>query len=99
MSSKYQKYHILLISCLIVATISIWGGTKGSLVLDDYQNFSPFLNIEKPNYSNIIFDNESGPLGRSVSMATFAFNHWLRGSLNSYDLKLTNLLIHLGNAL
>jgi hypothetical protein len=77
----------------------LWKGTDSPLVLDDFHNLAPLLNEKKPNYLNVILSNESGPLGRSVSMMTFAVNHWVRGSISAVDLKITNLFIHLTNAL
>lgn len=32
-------------------------------------------------------------------MATFVINHWIRGNINVFDIKLTNSFIHLANAL
>ncbi len=93
-----NKYHIFVFFCLSIGIFSLSGGTQGPLVLDDFRNLAPLLGPEQPDYSNVIFSNESGPLGRSISMATFAVNHWVRGNINVSDLKLTNLLIHLINA-
>ncbi len=95
----HYKYHLLLFVCLLVAFFTLWNGTNGPLVLDDFYNLAPLLNEENPDYSNIILSNESGPLGRSVSMATFVINHWIRGGVSVFELKLTNLFLHLNNAL
>jgi len=97
MNTIYFKYHFafILISLLTVAVI--WPGLAGPLVLDDYRNLSALINSSQIDYKNFIFGNESGLLGRSVAMASFAFNYWLDGELVIFNLKLTNLLIHLIN--
>ena len=93
------RYVISFLICLVFSMVICWSAIYGPLVLDDYQNLSGLININETNYTSIIFSNESGPLGRSVSMATFALNHWLSGGINVFHLKLTNLLIHFVNAL
>lgn len=98
MHFDHNKCHGILLLLLCVGFVSLWNGTKGPLILDDFRNLSPLINSDKPDYLNVIFSNESGPLGRSVSMATFAANHWIRDGIVASDLKVTNLIIHLINA-
>jgi len=88
----------LLAVMAIVLTIS-WQGLSGPLVFDDLPNLSPNFYETPPNYREFILDNDSGLFGRSVSMATFALNHRFRGDFTSFDLKATNLGIHIANGL
>ena len=90
---------VLLIGLLLCAAIYI-PGLAGPWLVDDEANlgvFNHFTPGQAP-YANIIASNPSGPLGRAVSMATFAANHAL-GLFSTPALKATNILIHLLNGL
>ena len=89
----------LLAGAIIVLLIISWQGLFGPLVFDDLTSLSPIANESLPDYRKFIFNNHSGPLGRSFSMATFATNHWLRDGFNNFDLKFTNLAIHITNGM
>lgn len=91
------RIHLLLLAAgmAIVAAI-IWPGLSGPLVFDDLTNLAPLLEAE-PVYRQAIMENNAGPIGRALTMATFALNHWVRGGIVIFDLKFTNLLIHLLN--
>jgi protein O-mannosyl-transferase len=94
MHKAYPLFFFLLMSLPV-----LWQGTSGPLVLDDFHNLAPLLNEENPDYSRVIFGNESGPLGRSISMLTFVVNHWSVGEIKPFDLKITNIFIHMVNGL
>lgn len=80
-----------------LATLSLyWSGLKGPFVFDDAYNLDPLKNWLAGQASplEVIFGNQSGVLGRPVSMATF----WLSaasGGYHPYPFKLGNLLIHI----
>lgn len=103
-STRLPPHHrfpllIMLIGLLVCAAIYI-PGLSGPWLVDDEANlegFTRFAQGQAP-YSDIILSNHSGPLGRAVSMATFAGNHAL-GLFSSPALKTTNLIIHLLNCL
>ncbi len=90
---------ILLTGLLLSAAIYL-PGLSGPWLVDDESNlgmFSHYAPGQAP-YADIIFSNPSGPLGRAVSMASFAGNHAL-GLFSTPALKATNLVIHLLNGL
>lgn len=85
---------LLLIICL--AGIAYWPGLTGPLVLDDDVNLGPvqaWMNGEIAA-AQVIFENHSGPLGRSVAMATFVATAAAFGT-SVFAFKATNLALHL----
>lgn len=99
MKLKLVFFKFLPVPALLVVTAFIlWPGLNGPLIYDDYPNLSQLIG-ENINYRSAVFENTAGPFGRSFTMATFVANHWLRGELLTFDLKLTNLFIHLLNGL
>ncbi len=92
-------YHLLIIALLILTPFLLSKGLTGPLVFDDYPNLSPLIQTNFSNYFEVIFNNQSGPLGRSVSMVSFVINDWLAQGMNIYQLKLTGFIIHLVNTL
>jgi len=92
--SRIDGFFICVVLVLLIVS---WQGLSGPLVFDDLPNLSPISAATPPHYSQFIFGNQSGALGRSVSMATFALNHWLSSGLEPFDLKITNLGIHVAN--
>ncbi len=90
--------YVFLITLFSVTSYVLWPGLEGPLIYDDYPNLSSLIgnNID---YKAAVFENTSGPFGRSFTMTTFVVNHWLKGHLIVFDLKFTNLLIHLLNGL
>ena len=94
--NKLVVIYILLL--IVTPLIVIWPGINGPLMLDDFWNLSPLLQ-DRPDYKAAIFENNAGTFGRIVTMASFAFNHWLHDELIVYDLKITNLFIHIVNGL
>ena len=74
-------HHCIFILVLLLTVTVIWPGLDGPLVFDDYNNLSQLINDSQVDYKKFIFENKSGPLGRSVSMISFAFNYWLDDEL------------------
>lgn len=91
---------LLLLLVMALAAVLYLPGLNGPWLLDDFYNLGPFLQHATGNapYRDIIFSNPSGPLGRSVAMASFAANHAL-GLFDTAALKATNLALHLVNGL
>lgn len=90
----------MLALCLIVAMV-YWPGMSGGFMFDDGPNITDnrTLGLFDGSLSSLFMaagDGISSPLGRPLSMASFALNlHF--GGLNPFGFKLVNLLIHLVN--
>ncbi len=99
MSGKYVISNSLPVLIILIFTIFVlWPGLDGPLVYDDHPNLAPLLKADA-DYKSTVFENKAGPFGRSVTMASFVLNHWLSGKLIPFELKITNLFIHLINGL
>lgn len=91
---------LALLVTLVLTACVYWPGLKGPLVFDDGANLQPINDwLEgRVGWMSVVFGNDSGTLGRSLSMASFVANVALLGP-DSWGLKLGNLLIHLINGL
>lgn len=81
----------------LLATLCLyWPGLKGPFVLDDLPNLSPLQQaIEgQAPARELIFGNQSGVLGRPLSMATLWFSA-VTGGMHPFPFKIGNLIIHL----
>lgn len=85
----------LLILAMAALAWIVWPGLRGPLIFDDLTSLAPLL-WDDPDY-RLPLRKIAGPLGRGITMATFVFNHWSRGELVSFDLRICNLLIHMLN--
>ena len=84
----------------LAALLSYWPGLSGPLLFDDEANLAPvgqWLEGEI-GVGKVIFGNESGLLGRPVSMASFVATAAAFGS-SVFAFKATNLAIHLAGGL
>lgn len=91
---------VLLLVALAVTGVVYSVGLSGPFVFDDIDNLRPlnrWLSGEL-SWLRVVLDNESGQLGRPISMASFVFNVWLFGP-SIWGFKVTNLVIHLVNGL
>lgn len=91
----------LLFFILVVTIACYLPGLTGSFIFDDGANIgqNPYLKIDSLDFASIrqaAFSGGAGPLGRPVSLASFAVNHYFSG-MDAYYFKLANLLIHLAN--
>ena len=82
---------------LLVAAI-YWPGLNGGFFFDDFANILEPAEIQLKSISieslrNLWESGKAGPLGRPVSLLTFALNYYLAGFNPAY-FKLTNLVIH-----
>lgn len=92
------SFVLFLTLFLVYLLFSI--GLNGPFLFDDIPNLSPLMNFggvtDLPSALYFVFGNESGPLGRPISMATFLLNDQTWPS-DPYSFKYTNLLFHLVN--
>lgn len=95
---KLNSQFFLVVIFLLFTGLILSPGLSGPYIYDDHKNLKDFTS-ENLRYVDAIFENKAGPLGRSITMATFVVNHWVKGELTPYDLKLTNLFIHLINGM
>lgn len=80
----------------VIATLCLLPAIQGPLQLDDTIHLEPILKwaSTKSDTLELVFGNDSGPLGRPVSMLSFLLNAATTGVL-IWPIKLTNLLLHL----
>lgn len=98
------KPHIksTLLLCIIAVTVACYlPGLTGHFIFDDGINIrlNPFLKINNLDFSALWQAATSGgtsPLGRPISIASFAVNHYFFG-MDPYYFKAVNLVIHLAN--
>ena len=99
-----QLLLILLVCAVLVATaIAYYPGLHGPFLFDDNPNIAdnPALRLGSLSPHELLraaFSSHAGLLYRPISMLSFAFNLYFFGA-NSFSFKLTNLIIHLINAL
>jgi hypothetical protein len=88
---------------LLILAIIYWPGLHGRFVFDDFPNIvnNSILQAVDGSLSSLIAAATSGtssPLGRPLSMATFALNFYFFGD-SPFSFKLTNLAIHMANSM
>lgn len=94
--------HRLAIPFVLLSLLSFavyWQGLDGGFIFDDHASIlgNPGLRAFDGSLSSLIAASQgdlSSPLGRPVSMASFALNYYFTGEA-PFHFKLTNLLIHL----
>lgn len=93
--SKWFLGFGILLSVFLVGAL-YWQGLKGPFLLDDFQTLQPAqmdtFSFEK--LLEICTTNTSGPLGRPLSLLTFALNDLAFGHA-PFSFKLINLALHL----
>lgn len=89
-------FFLTLLSVSFLVFIIYWQGLSGPFLLDDLQSIEPaqLTQFSWQELWEISLQNDSGPLGRPLSIASFALNHYFFG-LNPFYYKLVNLIIHL----
>lgn len=89
---------------LIAATSGVYlQGLHGGFLFDDFPNIvdNSVIHLSSLSISGLAGSLEgasAGPLGRPVSVISFALTHWLFG-LDPYAFKATNLVVHIVNSL
>lgn len=91
----------LLILALGLTALIYAPGLHSGFLFDDSINITenPKLHIKSLSWQEVqraVSSSNAGPLGRPVSMLSFAVNHALTG-LDPFYFKLTNLVVHLFN--
>ncbi|GIT82901.1 hypothetical protein VXQ04_02345 [Acinetobacter towneri] len=99
--TKNIKIYGLLCFSLIISYFIYHQGLLGDYVFDDVPNIldNTRLAITTLDYNTLkaaFFSGDAGPLGRPISMLSFALNHYFTG-FDPFYFKLTNLFIHLFN--
>ncbi|WP_051928254.1 hypothetical protein [Nitrosococcus oceani] len=94
-----QWPHLGLLLVLLLAWVMYSPGLTGGFLFDDEHNITAnqALQIEALSVESLrqaAFSTESGPLGRPLSLLSFAFNHYVSG-LDPYAFKQVNLFVHL----
>ena len=87
-------WTLLLFALLLCAAYA--AGLPGEFALDDAENFADLRRFERGDlgWQGVVAGNASGPLGRPLSMASFALTAALAG-LSPLSIKLGNLSLHL----
>lgn len=102
MKSRLQNMVVLTtLIAVAVSTAALYiPGLSGPWLVDDNYNLGTLKGFTPATapYREVVLGNDSGPLGRPVSMASFALNHVL-GLFDTTSLKAGNLLLHLLNGL
>ncbi|HEY3644236.1 MAG TPA: hypothetical protein VGM16_02765 [Gammaproteobacteria bacterium] len=95
---------LFLLLCLLAAVAVYSPGLKGDFALDDYTNVVDnsaiaIHHLDWESLSHAMFSFQAGPAMRPLSMLSFALNAYFTGPNDAGAFKLTNLTIHLLNAL
>lgn len=86
----------ILVGAMLATVLVYWAGLSGPFILDDAWNLKPVhaWTDGEASWQQVVLDNNSGTLGRPVSMASFLLSGWLGGHA-PFAFKLGNLLAHL----
>lgn len=95
--------YSLLIIILGFTAFLYWSGLFGDYVFDDPTNIldNQQIAISSLDFNSLKtawYSGDAGPLGRPISMLSFALNHYFTG-FEPFYFKLTNLFIHLFNGI
>lgn len=99
------RFRILTGALFLFATFAFAPGLSGPFLFDDYSNLidNSYIKITSLDAESIraaATSLESGPLGRPVSLISFAVNYYFAGHIRqAFPYKIVNLAIHLVNAL
>lgn len=97
----FLSFGSILLGLLLLVTY--WAGLFGDFAFDDYANIveNAALRMGVDSWASAVAaasSGASGPLGRPISMFSFALNYQLFGA-GPFSFKLTNLAIHYANSL
>lgn len=101
--SKKIIFYILLCSSIVITFLLYQKGLYGDYVFDDGVNILEnqklaITSLDVAALQTAWSSGDAGPLGRPISMLSFALNHYFTG-FDPFYFKLTNLFIHLINGL
>lgn len=94
---KTKTIHGLLIATLLALTAILYlPGLSGPFLLDDQESIEPARldSFSLSQWLAVSLANETGPMGRPATIATFALTHLFFGP-EPYAYKAINLIIHL----
>jgi len=89
----------------LAVLLAYWPELRGPFVFDDAENITanPAVALKSLGTDEVaaaLLANDSGPFKRPLASLTFALNHYFAGGFESaFPFKLTNVLIHIINAL
>ena len=100
--SKFGAW-LLLPLLAVLAFLVYQPGLQGYFLFDDYQNIvnNTLIKLHDLSLTSLegaAVSGQAGPLGRPLTMMSFAFDVYLHG-LDPYYFKLTNVCIHIVNGL
>jgi protein O-mannosyl-transferase len=99
----WVRWALPVLGMAVFVLLLYWPGLYGGFFFDDSVNFlePAEIRIKDLTLNSLLGAWESGyagPLGRPISMVSFALNHYFSGFIPFY-FKLTNVVIHLLNGL
>lgn len=99
----WVNWALPVLGMAILVVLLYWPGLSGGFFFDDSANFLEPVEIRIKDLSRGALlgaweSGNAGPLGRPISMVSFALNHYFVGFVPFY-FKLTNVVIHLLNGL
>ena len=101
MKAPLSGKQLYLAALVVVTALAYYPGLSGSFLFDDQTNIllNPTLSLFDGTFSSLLAasgNSLASPLGRPVSMASFALNLHFFGAA-PFSFKIANLLIHLLN--
>lgn len=99
--STIKRLHLLLLLSMVCTFLVYFSGLSGGFLFDDSGSLlnNESIRIDRLDSESLTaaaFSDIAGPLGRPISMLSFALNYYATG-FDAWYLKLTNLAIHLLN--
>ncbi len=102
-NNKFSTRHPVLLTLLLLLVAAVyWRGLTSNFMFDDFVNLDALANVDGSgifdrNLWDFVAGGSAGPLGRPLSLLTFALqaDAWPD---NPFAFKLVNLLIHLVNS-
>jgi hypothetical protein len=101
-----DKYRVAIYLglALVVTFAAYWPGLSGDWIFDDFPNIvdNPAVQPAHASIATLIHAALSSPASdfrRPLASLSFAANYLLAGSLDPFQMKLTNVVIHLVNGL
>ncbi len=103
-ASRRLLIHVAILGTIIAAAFAIYfPGLSGPFVFDDWVNIvnndgTAIPRLGLTELSGAASSGISGPFGRPLASITFALNYYFAGGFNNtFEFKLTNLVIHIFN--